>query len=339
MRHAVGLDVMRGLAAYTVFVAHCGPALAAMLGAPVLFATNFFALAGVELFFALSGFLIGGILLRMPRTGEAVQLFLIRRWLRTLPVYYLALCVYLLFPRVFEVRGAPEAPWRFFLFVQNLVNDPKFFGVSWSLAIEEWFYLVLPLLLLARLRYLHAVLMLIAAGVLLRLTQPIDPRASVLGRVDAIAYGCLMAWLLQSPWREALRRRARLLALLAGAGMLTVYAAIVLQRMQISQAMAAASFALLPFFASLSLPFFLHLQVRSRTLVAVAGFASAVSYPLYVWHREIIHALNWTPLHPGTGLLHIAAALILATGLAYLTHLVVERPFMRIRPPLPRSTP
>lgn len=305
-----------------------------MLGAPALFATNFLALAGVELFFALSGFLIGGILIKLQPTLRAVRVFLARRWLRTLPVYFLALSVYLTFPAIFEERSVPDQPWRYFVFLQNVTNDPKFFGVSWSLAIEEWFYLLLPLLLLLRLRYLHAVLLLIAVGVLLRLTLPLDPRASVLGRVDAIAYGCLVAWFGQSRWRDALERSAGLLALMAAGGMMAVYAAIVLQRMQISQATAAAAFALLPFFASLAIPFFQKMQIRSPALIAVITFGAAVSYPLYVWHREIIHALSLTPLHSGTGVAHIAAAFALATSLAYVTHVLVERPFMKLRPRL-----
>jgi peptidoglycan/LPS O-acetylase OafA/YrhL len=337
MNRLIGLDLMRGIAAYMVFVAHCGPALGAMLGAPVLFVTNFLALAGVELFFALSGFLIGGILLSLQPTLLNMRIFVARRWLRTLPVYYVALLAYLAFPALFEERE-PEQPWRFFVFLQNVTNDPKFFGVSWSLAIEEWFYLLLPLLLLLRLRYLHAVLLVIAAGLLLRMTQPVDPRASVLGRLDAIAYGCLMAWLMRSHWLPVLQARAHLLVFAAVAGMATIYAVIMLQRMQISQAQAAILFALMPFFATLAIPFFAGLKIRSPAVIAIATFTASISYPLYVWHREIINALGWTPLHAGTGAAHIAAALVAATAVAYLTHVLVERPFMRMRPDLQRST-
>lgn len=331
-----GLDLLRGLAAYLVVTAHCAPALAVALGQGSIVYTSFLAIAGVELFFALSGFLIGGILIDLAPTPANLRVFVVRRWMRTLPVYYLVLLVYVAFPRVFH-DAPPEQAWRYFVFLQNLTDDPKFFGVSWSLAIEEWFYVLLPLLLLLRVRYLHAVLLLIAAGVLARVFLAVDFRASVAGRLDAIAYGCLAAWFMRSGWRAALARFAPAIALAGAAGMAAAFALLValVDRGQYSRPFGVAVFTVLPLCAAMTVPFFAGLPLRSAALARVAAFGAAVSYPIYLWHNELVYLLSRTAVHPGTGWWHVAAVFLVATAVAYVTHLLVERPIMRLRPRLP----
>src|SRR3954451_24714128 len=92
----LGLDLVRAAAISLVVVAHFGGTVIFWSGhemTSALGSTGFF---GVELFFALSGFLIGGLLLdiieRDPGLG-AWGRFMVRRWLRTLPLYLLWLAV------------------------------------------------------------------------------------------------------------------------------------------------------------------------------------------------------------------------------------------------------
>jgi len=140
-----GLDLLRCTAILMVLVGHARffvtPLLPAAGGLSVL------GFLGVELFFVLSGFLIGGIVLRSfgDRPGPAtLGGFWIRRWFRTLPNYYLFLLVNLLLPQEEAIRGFP----RYALFLQNLAWKARlFFNESWSLAVEEWFYLLFPVLL------------------------------------------------------------------------------------------------------------------------------------------------------------------------------------------------
>lgn len=332
--HRPGLDLLRAMSAYVVVAAHCAPTLVAIFGTGSLFYTNFMALVGVELFFALSGFLIGGILLDLQPTAANLRNFIWRRWFRTLPVYYLVLIVYLAFPLAFH-EAAPSEPWRYFVFFQNITNDPKFFGVSWSLAIEEWFYLLLPLCLFLRVRYLHAIVLLIVVGVALRYSLTVDVRASVLGRLDAVAYGCLVAWLMRTDWRAAISRHAGMLAIIAIAGMIVVYSYIVLQRMQLSRLAGTAFFTLLPLLSAMAIPYFAGLRIGLPGLSRVAAFGAAISYPLYVCHSELIYALSMTPFHSGTGFSNLAAVFFGVTAVAYLIHVIVERPIMRLRPKTP----
>jgi peptidoglycan/LPS O-acetylase OafA/YrhL len=133
--------------------------------------------AGVDLFFALSGYLIGNQIFAALKTGAGLSLkaFYARRLLRTLPNYLVVLAIYFLWPAVGE--EAPLAPlWRYLTFTQNLGLAPgTAFSHSWSLAVEEQFYLLLPALALLgaalRLRIASAwsfIACVVLAGMLLR---------------------------------------------------------------------------------------------------------------------------------------------------------------------------
>src|SRR5690242_13003150 len=116
---------------------------------------------GVDLFFVLSGFLIGGILLDARGSKGYFKTFYLRRFHRIFPLYYLWIASYVLIAFTFlpYLRGAlrvePEK-WTmvptYLFFVQNLVKKEFTWFASawlsplWSLAVEEQFYLVMPLL-------------------------------------------------------------------------------------------------------------------------------------------------------------------------------------------------
>jgi len=139
-----------------------------------------FGFLGVPIFFVLSGFLIGGILLdlkakQQPGFGLAAKLktFYIRRALRIFPVYYLFIFILALL-LVMSGRPDPIAVDSFFWHLSYLSNFRSFFagmdhirqGHFWSLAVEEHFYLIAPLVvLLARPRTLVALLAFVVAAV------------------------------------------------------------------------------------------------------------------------------------------------------------------------------
>jgi len=167
---------------------------------------------GVNLFFVLSGFLIGGILfetgdsLRRPRI---VAGFWLRRWLRTLPNYYLFLginiLVWLPFQRLQVVeRIVPP----FLVFAQNFAHRPAWFFVeSWSLCVEEWFYIFFPVALWAGLlvsrRFVRTywatvvAMMFVSIGLRLAMKPPedwgLDVNMVVVLKFDALGWGALAA--------------------------------------------------------------------------------------------------------------------------------------------------
>ena len=96
---------------------------------------------GVDLFFALSGWLIGTQVMRELRDTGTVNIprFWVRRWLRTLPAYFAVL----LFTYVWVAsRGRADFDWRYLVFLQNYEPQMPYFGISWSLCVEEHFYLL-----------------------------------------------------------------------------------------------------------------------------------------------------------------------------------------------------
>jgi peptidoglycan/LPS O-acetylase OafA/YrhL len=119
---------------------------------------------GVDLFFVLSGFLIGGILLDARSSASYFQTFYIRRFFRIIPIYYLWIALFMLltwigapyFPPRIQADLRPSVNWGIaahFLFLQNLLTihyaplASWWLSPTWSLAIEEQFYLLAPFLI------------------------------------------------------------------------------------------------------------------------------------------------------------------------------------------------
>lgn len=140
------LDILRAVAIFLVLGRHpvIEPSAAGMLQIPALLWKRF-GWTGVDLFFVLSGFLIGGLLFsELSRSGAVdVKRFLIRRSFKIWPAYYVLLAFVILATPVSASRLSTFAPHAFHL--QNYFRDVPLH--TWSLAIEEHFYLALPLLL------------------------------------------------------------------------------------------------------------------------------------------------------------------------------------------------
>lgn len=110
------------------------------------------AVFSIEWLFVLSGFLIGSMMIRSFETRggwwASARDFWLRRWFRTIPNYYLFLAV----NAALAWWGIEEGKfsWSFAVFSQNLAwpqVKPLFFSEAWSLALDEWFYFLMPLLL------------------------------------------------------------------------------------------------------------------------------------------------------------------------------------------------
>jgi peptidoglycan/LPS O-acetylase OafA/YrhL len=144
-----GLDLLRAAAILLVLMTHYSGFVSQRATFGVVGKVGW---AGVDLFFVLSGYLIGNQLLAPAARGEALSLktFFVRRLLRTLPNYYVVLAVYWMFPGPPLGGSGMAAPWRFLTFTQNFgLAYGQTFSHSWSLCIEEQFYLLLPLVVLA----------------------------------------------------------------------------------------------------------------------------------------------------------------------------------------------
>lgn len=111
-----------------------------------------FGWTGVDLFFVLSGFLIAGQLFAVIAKGKAISMkeFFAKRFFRIIPPYLLMLFLYVAFPFLRE-REHMAPLWRYLTFTTNFgldVSQTGTFTHSWSLCVEEQFYLILPLSIL-----------------------------------------------------------------------------------------------------------------------------------------------------------------------------------------------
>ena len=213
-KRVYGLDIYRAVAILIVVIEH-GKIVSQNLfdqlpSIPII--------DGVELFFVLSGFLIGSILIKTIEKEKGLNFstltyFWKRRWFRTLPNYYLVLLLnFLLVYFNFTNGDIHQFGFKFLLFLQNFYTGfVDFFWESWSLSIEEWFYISLPLLMLLFHRFFSKrKTILITIGLLI--TFPLIYRISISGstvdyfwwdvnfrkvvltRLDAIIYGVLAAY-------------------------------------------------------------------------------------------------------------------------------------------------
>jgi len=160
------LDGIRGLAIALVLFEHFVGRSITGTGwlANDLQMSRMFGTSGVDLFFVLSGFLIGGILMDNRKAENYFKSFYVRRCCRILPAYFLTLAACLVFRLLLTAHSSQawfeelflhgSMPfWAYLTFTQNIVKAATFHVnanwliVTWSLVLEEQFYLVLPLAL------------------------------------------------------------------------------------------------------------------------------------------------------------------------------------------------
>ncbi len=145
-----GLDLMRAVAILLVIFSHTLWIVPKAKGL-VLDLLSLSGFLGVEIFFVLSGFLIGRIIYKLFVRDDfdfsKVKYFWVRRWFRTLPNYYFVLLLNIAVG-AYLGTNLPDNLWQYFLFFQNFSwGMPLFFTESWSLPIEEFAYIIGPLLL------------------------------------------------------------------------------------------------------------------------------------------------------------------------------------------------
>jgi peptidoglycan/LPS O-acetylase OafA/YrhL len=302
---------------------------------------------GVELFFVLSGFLIGSILLRWltdQNSTTTLADFWRRRWLRTLPNYFLFLIIN---AAVWLWLNHAEAPfWRYALFIQNISSPPPvFFGESWSLAIEEWFYVLIPILFVTALRIspksFQSTSLLIVCSVIVVVTiarsiyvVAVEPmwlggvREIVIYRLDACMFGVLAAWLkhFRRAWWE--RPAGGLFA--AGLAMLLTVALLAVILPSDSLFLHSAGFPLTSIAAALLLP------TLDRWIVSRASWhhlilnVSLWSYSLY-FINVLVFAMLFRWFRDTGPVCCAAAFVLLSLSIAAVVYRFYEKPIMDLR--------
>lgn len=354
-----GLDLLRALAIIVVVIYHCG-----IFGFALPNQWHRFGWIGVDLFFILSGYLIGGQLLAPLARGQFIKLgrFFSRRALRIMPAYFVVLAIYFCLP---SLREFPEISplWKFIFSIQNInLHGGTAFSHAWSLAIEDQFYLALPLLLILISRFPRAGMVIpcavLVGGLLLRWflawQNPGYSGVSFRGyqlwiyyptwtRLDPLVFGVVLAAIekFRPSWWQRLTNSAIWLwlpgliaivyALSLGQGEVLTVAACVCELPLIAFGMAA----LLVCAVSPRLPF-------RRIEIPGAAFFASIAYSVYLSHKLVIHqAIGFCASHY-IALTSIPALLLVELSIYFvgvILFFAIERPFLQLRHRLaPRSS-
>lgn len=329
------MDGLRAISIILVLLAHLG----GTRGFPIPEALMRFAAlgtVGVRVFFVISGYLITSILLKESDRYGTVSLkkFYYRRTLRIFPAYY----AFILGALVLSWRGVSGASSGMFLsaatYTSNYVADRGWIlGHTWSLAVEEQFYLLWPaIVLIARpKRALHWALVVVLCAPAIRMAawQSGEPWRLLIGNsfettMDSIAMGALLAG-----YRSGHLVMPRLSWLLSGrfvwlAGLLILVLSTI-DRPR-SQGLVGISI------SNLSIALVIDHAVRSGNNLWVRflnwrplAFIGTLSYSLYLWQQPFLDRSSdaWWAAFPA----NIALAVFAAIASFYL----VERPALRLR--------
>lgn len=324
---------------------------------PSLSSFNVGGFLGVELFFVISGFLIGDLVRHeyiRARSNNWIINFWSRRWLRTLPNYYLFLLVNAILIASGLEPGRLVELVPFLCFVQNLAwPHPSVFGEAWSLAVEEVFYVVFPLaLLMANRMSANRVSTFLAVSTWLLLVSLIvrfawvmhaDPtwdegvRKLVVFRLDALMVGVFAGWAAPympktpKPWRP-------LIVLLAIALIgLSIESFFLLQH-----SLNKSTYARVWLFPLTSVGFGLAILVGLDSaalpspLKGCIGYFARLSYALYLAHMPVFHSINhfWGLPLPSDAVGAISRWCLFVLGsmaIAVIVEACYERPILVLR--------
>jgi peptidoglycan/LPS O-acetylase OafA/YrhL len=343
-RRLIQLDFTRGIAILMVMGYHfTGLPTSVPLFRAIEFPLKQFGWAGVDLFFVLSGFLVGGLLIgEIFRTGSLrIGRFIKRRGFKIWPAYY----AYLVFQLI--TRHLPPSTFL----AANLLHLQNYLGTSlshtWTLAVEEHFYLLLPLLLVwlhsspwLRAKAIPLLAFICVAVLCIRCFMVL-----VLGstrvweythtRLDSLMFGVLLSYLYyfrKSAFDACRRKRVTL-------GCLTVCGILFLSFVsETSMAMHTIGYTVNYVCCGAFMLLMLSIDgpIAANFLYRTVAAIGVYSYSIYLWHLSvrtpISHLCSRIPVSNGTRwLILFVAQYVSAIALGLIMAKLIEWPFLRLR--------
>lgn len=352
-----GFDIIRTTAIISVLFGH-----GAMIipGKPNSFYTHAYEfLDGVFVFFILSGFLIGQLLIFLLENREVTKATLINFWkkrlLRTVPAYYFMLLVLIILSLITIPGFGSIQTLFYFLFIQNFcTGHPFFFAEAWTLSIEVWFYILIPLTIFIFRGYyklsikksiIYAVLIFVLFGFFARwyryLTLPyIDGavvdhmfRKQVITRIDSVTFGIIGAYIFR--FHQDLWQKWRYVALVLGILLFLYTKYPILEhgfffRSVVFFTLQSISFLLI-------LPYFSTIKTGSGIIYKIITTLSYVSFSIYLINLNLVQNfilghIDFEGLFGNSHLIvkYVIYMIISIVGGIYM-YKKVELPFMNMR--------
>lgn len=325
------MDFLRSIAILMVVLAHSILAY----GAPSYIAPLQLGGIGVDLFFVLSGWLLGGQLFKEVAKNQKVDIkrFWVRRWMRTLPAYYAVLVVSVL--QQYISVGDVRFPWEYFVFLQNYNDHLPFFSISWSLCVEEQFYLfIAPFIGLLCLKDKKVT----TVGLIILLLIPYfsrqyswfaDGYSPTHLQMDCCIFGVLLAQIhaqYKNVW-QIITKKIGLISLLT----LSMFILFFVARYYPNMGLSDPDNLLLAFiFGSWVVLANTNDAWKNKLYFPGANYIATRSYGIYLLHPEALSLLKRLNLDINF-ILYFILALIGSTLLSEVLYRVIEKPFMDAR--------
>lgn len=344
-----GLDLLRFIAIFTVLVSHSITVLPTEYYVVHKFITD-----GVLIFFVLSGFLIGRILIR--DFEQKIDIYTLinfwkRRWWRTLPAYFFTIFLIIFISLFLDHSINWQSFFKSLFFLQNFsYHSGEFFPESWSLSIEEWFYLCLPILLFSifstssiniRKTIIISFFIILIFSTSIRLfifnhtninsVQEWDQllRSPVITRMDSILIGVIGAWFYH--FKKAFFYKRRNLLFLTGLVIFFINKIYFDYFLNFNIYSCVLYFSVMPASIMLMLPkFYFMKKTNFHFLNTIISKGSLISYSMYLLNLTIISSLILHSLNFNTWIKFLIFW-IMTPLFSILMYKYIELPFMRLR--------
>ncbi len=308
---------------------------------------------GVSIFFVLSGFLIGKILLKLffekGISIKSITNFWIRRWFRTLPAYFATIAILVGLSSLNHVSS--NFSWKYLVFFQNFKTPMlPFFVESWSLSVEEWFYLLVPIALLSinwlpiqnkKNAFLFVILVFLVLPLLYRIRRALMLESlkpedlelfhkQVLTRIDSIVYGVLGAYLkyFYPQFWTKIKYKALIICILIHLGFrfFTNFHPFGFYAQTLSSSVESLKIILV-------FPFFDSIKKGKGIFYKIITWVSIISYSLYLLNLSVISGFVMPLISKNIQQPIVIYSLYFLINIvfAYLLYIFCERPMMQMR--------
>jgi peptidoglycan/LPS O-acetylase OafA/YrhL len=314
-----GLDIVRAFAIFFVVLGHGN----SLLPPPIKEYVSFFVLDGVSIFFVLSGFLIGVIFIKQLSVENLnisnIVKFWKRRWLRTLPNFYLILTLLTLIHLFINQDFKVQSVLSFYTFTQNLFYEhpSHFFLEAWSLSVEEWFYILMPLVVilssvLFKFSYKKAILITIVLFIIaftsVRFFKYLSNdflnfkdwyylfRMQVVTRLDSLIYGVLGAYIFN--FHKGLWSKHKSILFIIGILILVIAKYLEHGANNFGTFyFSVFSFSFISIGTLFLFPYIMDVKPKNFKIVKVVTTISLISYSLYLVHLSIVRKIVIINIH------------------------------------------